>query len=242
MKRRNLLAGIPLVATGFSGCLGGRTTEQNEINYEECTERDVVKVENLPSAAEDEVRAAIEDGGYETDGELVLTKIDGILQLYLEDDVNGNTIYYETTVRTDNGSTRLFVEKTWPKHRGRIRIENYTEIDLTADLRVEHEGDLFLEKSVDIRAGEDIQAGEKIEVEAESDYRWGEHYGEVSVENDGKIYSDDETWNTDDWRGNPHITISPGNDEIRINMHDINEDMYPPGECTWNKDGELNGW
>jgi len=244
MKRRNLLAGIPLVATGLSGCLSGRTNEQKnsedineENNYQVCNEK-TISIGRLPSAAKDEIRAAIEDGEYKTDGELILTKVVNIGQSYLEDDVDGEIIYYEAAVETGDSSTRLFVEKTWPKQQGGpITFENTTEKDLTVDSRIEYEGELFFEESIDIRAGEEI------EVKGENEYRYGEYHAEISVPNEEKILDDEDTWRVDDFYGNPTIKIrideGEGNDTDSIYFDYPTDDAYPSGPCSWNDNGEL---
>jgi hypothetical protein len=236
MKRRNLLAGIPLVATGFSGCLSGRTNDQNDsqrtaeqINYEECSKY-IVDVGNLPSAAEDEVRAAIEDEGYETDDELILTKVIDIDQSYLEEDINGETFYYEATVETDDGSTRLFIEKVVPEHReGPITIWNTTENDLTVNIRIEYEGDLFFEESIEIRAGETF------EVKGESKYRYGVYHAEINVPNEETITENENTWLAYRRQVHPLIEIR---EQEGIQFGDRNEVDAAPS-CLWNEDGEL---
>jgi hypothetical protein len=240
MKRRNLLAGIPLVAAGFSGCLSGRTNDQNDsentgerIDYEECP-LEIVKVRHLPSAARDEVKAAIEEGVYKTVGELNLAKVVDIDQKYLESDVDEETIYYEATVETGYDSTRLFVEKIVPEFRGEgIELENLSEKDLTADIRIEYEGELFLEESIDIRAGDEI------EVEGDNEFLYGEYFAEVSVPNEEKLPKTDHTWEVDENYRHPSIRLILG-DRFREGIHflDHNEHIYS-GYCSWNDDGGL---
>jgi len=243
MKRRNLLAGIPLVATGLSGCLSRRANEQNDstdsdeqIDYEKCTEESV-SVGDLPSAAEDEVRAAIKDNEYETDGELILAKVVNVEDSYLEDDIDGEPIYYKATVETDNDTTRLFIEKIVPKYRkGGILIRNQTEKDLTVDILIEYDGDLFFEESID------IPTGTTFEIEGESEYRWGDYHADISLPNEQKTPKEEFWWSVDNFQTHPGIYIAPfdredNNTEVKI-FSDEQEDGAT-SDCSWNDDGEL---
>ena len=121
MNRRTVLAGCGVLAGGFAGCLGA--------DYEQC--EGIVKFSALPEAAREEVSSALEDGPYETDGDLTLTEVldvdEGrLVREYLY--VSSYLRHYDIEIETDGDVTRLRVEETIPRgcSTGRTRASRST--------------------------------------------------------------------------------------------------------------------
>lgn len=237
MKRRDLLAGVVFTTSGLAGCLRG-PTETDEIGdsetninadsgYERCG-NSIVPVHLLPDPAKDEAITAIEGEKYETDSKLVLPEAVTINESYLarskSDGYRYN--YYSMIVETNEGTSQLRAEKILPRTSA-VKLVNDLEDDLALDIRLEHEGDLLIEKTVNLSAGEDTELNDDVQ------YRYGDYRAEVEVHNIEGLENEEITWWVDESRFQAEIVISSR--EGIVPHQGVVEAMY----CKWNDDGIL---
>lgn len=231
MNRRTILSLLTTGTVTTAGCTsriglkGGNDTDNRGSDtkeYEKCGNY-IIYTYELPGSAKDEAIAAIEDNHYDTEGELLLPEVVDINKSYLSRRKDGERVYYEMTVETDGDVTRLRAEETLPE-TGAVRVENATEKDLTVDIRIEHEGDLLVERTVDIGAQENVKLNENTE------YEYGNYRAEVKVRNETKFETTELTWEVHSLQADIHI----GPDGIRrlLSAHERRP-------CKWNGDGEL---
>jgi len=236
MERRELLLSSGVVAAGLSGCLGSRSGENtdpespanssekgNSIEYEQCT--GTVFLGNLPESAREEVNTAIKNGVYETEGELLLSNILAIDTARLMDSLHSNT-YYEMTVTTDAGVTRLRIEEK-PLETELPSVENGLEDDITIDLRVSHaEEGLLLEDTITLATGESTTLDEGEE------YRYGRYRATFKIQTGEDVREEEVTWTQSLVSKTGVLTIH--SDEVgRVGSDAMLED------CQWNDEGEL---
>lgn len=203
MKRRNLLVGTGLVAT-LAGCLGSDSDVPDELKYEQCGNY-IIPVTVFPRAVKNEVITAIEDGEFETDDELILTKVVDIDQSYLRQSDQEDSYryqYYDMNVETFEGTTLLSAEEVLPETRS-VGLSNRTENDLLVDIRIEHENELLLQESIDVRADT------RIRLEGENEYRYGDYRAEISVPNEEMLTEKEFTWQVDWYNSQPTLQIDP---------------------------------
>ncbi|RKD95717.1 hypothetical protein [Halopiger aswanensis] len=216
MKRRPLLATAGAAACSFTGCLGALSREE-DVEYETCPNT-IVRVGSLPDPAETAVTAALEDGSYETDGELVLTRAIDVDESYLR----WHDRYYAAVVERDNGTTRLRLEETAPP-ADPVRLENGTDEDATLEVRIEYEGEPLLERTVT------VPADESIALEG-PDYRFGSYRAEIELPARSERIVD--TWTVDEGRFQAFVDID--DDDLRVA-----QGYAQVAGCEWNENGDL---
>ncbi|WP_276256984.1 hypothetical protein [Halomontanus rarus] len=237
MNRRSLLAtvGVSLslpLSLSLGGCLDGtlHTDAGTEPTYDEC-DADIVRTDYLPEPARREVTASLEDGYFETDDELVLEAVMETDEAYLR---RGDD-YYEPVVETTGEGTRLELEETLPEATP-IRIDNRTEERQTVTLRVEHEGDRFLEDEFELEAGEGGSVGEDGSVGEGGAFRFGRYH--ATVETEAKAETETETMSRlRNWRLNeqyPSVELAVTDTNIEL-VKAVVEPYY----CNWDESGRL---
>ncbi|MFC6729309.1 hypothetical protein ACFQDG_11715 [Natronoarchaeum mannanilyticum] len=236
MKRRGLLLGAGIVVSSLAGCLGNRsgetndsnnpentTEEDNAITYEQCPDM-FVSLDDLPKPAKEEANTAIENGVYETDGELILNEVLSIEESYLL--ATGR--YYNMTVTTDDGVTRLRSEEVVPKEATLPVIDNGMETDVTVDLRIEHEGSLLLEDTITLRARSETALTDG------NDYPYGQYRATLKIQTGGEVHEEEVTWSE---------TSVEKPDQIVIHSDGVGwagPDPRPDRDwCSWNDEGGL---
>lgn len=224
MNRRKFLLGVVVVASSFSGCLGSRNNDTN-IEYEQC-DLSYVPLVDLPTPVKEEVNTAIKNEVYETDGELVLSEVIDIDESYITEYEENEWVYYDMTITTDTGVTRLRADETHPK-TSLPAVENRMETEVTVDIRIEYEGDLVFKDEISLAEGE------------VKDYRYsqaGSRYGQyraIYKIKTGKGSREEEV----SWRQN-HVQST---DKIMITPEKLEPGTKwrAPLECEWNDEGEL---
>lgn len=237
VNRRSLLAtaGVSLsfsLSLSLSGCLDGtlRADAETEPTYDEC-DADIVRTEHLPEPARREVAASLEDGYFETDDGLVLEAVMETDEAYLRcgDD------YYEPVVETTQEGTRLELEETLPEATP-IRIDNRTEERQTVTLRIEHEGDPFLEDEFELEAGEGGSVGEDGLIGEDVAFRFGRYH--ATVETEAKAKAETETMSRPrNWRLNeryPSVGLAVTDTNI-----ELVKAVVDPYYCNWDESVRL---
>lgn len=137
MKRRSFLAGTSLSVVGVAGCLDNSmnndTEKEGTMEYEECTSM-MIPMDNVPEEVEKEVTTALEEGSYETDGDLYLTDIMDPESSYLKSGVpeyGTGGRYYQPVIEASNGTMRLRMEEAIPKTDRSIPLSNLSERNLS---------------------------------------------------------------------------------------------------------------
>jgi len=234
MKRRTILATAGYLSAGVAGCLGARKTqtdnresdnrESDNRKYEKCG-LTFVSLHSLPAPAKEEANAAIMDGTYETDDDLILSEVINPDSTYLYEE-HGET-YYNVSVTTDSGITRLYIEETRPKKAGLPEVDNKTETTVTVDIRVESQGEQIFNDTVD------LAAGAKTDLDDGTKYGYGQYQATLTVTAGNETREKVITWRTDHIHGFGDIIIAA--DSIR--MTDGPSAMIEG--CEWNDEGEL---
>ena len=247
MKRRSLLAGTAVAAVCVAGCLSddgepgyddgrgdsgeddGDGSGVDAVAYEQCENR-IVRVSRLPEPAEQEALAALEDDGYETDGEPVLAEVIDVDEAYLEHD----EVYYEVDIETDGDTTRVHLTTALPTFREDVVLENVTDDELTVDVRVEHEetDDVLLEETFTLAAGGSVTLTDEIE------FSFGTYHATL----DGDDLAEDGTWEIE-WELDQRFESGYAY-PLQLDEHGVFEDPVDrdssDGPCTWNEEGEVS--
>lgn len=229
MNRRSLLAtagvsfSLPL-SLSLGGCLDGalRAVTGTERTYDEC-DTDIIRTEHLPKPAHREVTASIEDGRFETDGELVLEEVMDTKESYLRHDDD----YYDPVVETTGEGTRLELEKTLPEATP-IGIDNRTDDRQTITLRIEHEGELLLEDEFELEAGEGGSIGEDVSNGEDVGFRFGRYHATVETE----TMSRPRNWRLNEQYPSVELAVTDTNIELVKAVVD-------PYYCNWDESGRL---
>lgn len=241
MKRREILFAASTVTLTLSGCMGdinsgnteteGRSTgtkteqsdietEERDIEYEQCSPP-VIPIEMLPEPAKEEANAAIEDGVYETDGELVLSEV-----MNFDDSYIYASTYYNMSVSNEDGVTRLYSEETLPKIDSPGSLQNQMDIDATVTLRLRHEGKSILEETFDIAAGDTVI------LDDEAEYRYGSYTARLTISTTNDTRRDAVSWEYGYTKKDAQIGISA--DSITISQLRVE-----PPVCEWHDNGTL---
>ena len=221
MNRRTLLTILTTGTVATAGCTSKIGLKKKK-EYDRCS-HSIVYIDSLPDSAKDEAIAAIEDDHYETEEELLLPEVIYINGSYILRRENGERVYYEMSVETDGEVTRLQGEEVLPESNA-VWVRNATESDLTVDIRIEHEGDLLVERTVDIGANEDVK------LNGNTEYKYGNYRAEVEVRNDEQFEATELTWEVHSLQAG--IFIDSDGIRRQLSAHErIN--------CKWNSDGEL---
>jgi hypothetical protein len=199
---------------------GNTETEEREIEYEQCSLY-VIPVEMLPEPAKKEANAAIEDGVYETDGELVLSEVMNFDESYI---LSSN--YYSMSVTNADGVTRLHSEETLPKIDDLGSLQNEMDIDATVTLRLRHEGESIFEETFDIAAGDTVS------LDGEAEFRYGSYTARLTISTENGTREEVVSWEYGYTRKNAYITLSAD----RTGVHQLRTE---PAVCEWNDDGTL---
>lgn len=226
VKRRQLLLGVSVVASGLSGCLGNLTGRGNGIEYERCA-LPYVPIIDLPSPAKEEANGAIENEAYETDGKPVLSEVISIDESYLIESRERGWRYYDMTVTTDDGVTRLHGEEIRPKETSLPTVENKMETDATVDIRVEFEDEVVFEDTLTFAARTETDLDEG------TAYRYGHYEATLTISTGTETREEVVTWTNNHVHGTKGIAISA--DDVRT----IGTGWAGEIECEWNDEGKL---
>lgn len=112
----------------------GETDDETTDDTDEQCDRDVVWYHELPAAVAAEVDAALEDGSYETDGELYYAQAIDVEAVSLEVD----DTYYAAEIEERDGTTTLRLEETTPTKSSseELAFLNDTGDELTVSVTV----------------------------------------------------------------------------------------------------------
>lgn len=126
MNRRTLLATVGVTTAGLAGCLGSVSGEQK---YEEC-DAPFVLYGYLPDDVATEVDSAFENGGYETDDELLYAQA-------VSDDtpLGKDDTLYEHQVEPDGDAPRLSFEE-WTAYSSPVELTVRNDTDDAVELSV----------------------------------------------------------------------------------------------------------
>jgi len=231
MKRRKLLLSVGAVTSSFPGCLGSRNTDtDNNTEYERCALTYVPFID-LPTPAKEEVSTAIENDGFVTDGELVLSEVIDIDESYITDHEENGWIYYDMTAITDDSVIRLHADETHPKKTDLPTVENGMGTEVTIDIRIEYEGDPVFEDRMSLAAGEVLGDIEDRHYN-QDDYRYGQYQGIFKIKTKEGIRVEEVSWTQNHIRYTKRIVITP-NELKPLTMWGARS------ECKWNDEGEL---
>lgn len=224
MKRRTVLAAASCVSAGVAGCLGTIKTQSDNREYEMCSHT-FVSLHSLPAPAKEEANAAITNGTYETDGDLILSEVIDPDSTYLYE--GHAETYYNVSVMTNDGVTRLSVKETRPKKTILPTVDNRMETAVTVDILVESGGENIFNDTIDLAAGAetDLDDGTR--------YGYGQYHAILAVTAGNETREKEVTWRTDHIHGFGDIVIAA--DSIR--MTDGPSAMIEG--CEWNDEGEL---
>lgn len=231
MNRRTILSLLTTGTITTAGCTSGISLKKGENSTgnrktdpkksEKCGNY-IIHTHSLPGSAKDEVIAAIEDDHYETEEELLLPEVVDVNESYLLHREGGERVYYKMSVETDGEATSLRAGETLPEPDA-VWVENTTEKGLTVDIHIEHEGDLLVERTVDIGAHEDVELNENTE------YEYGNYRVEVKVHNETKFEDTELTWEVHSYKRvspsvqtesvgcYPHMSVGPVNGTVMVN-------------------------
>lgn len=224
MKRRTVLAAASCISAGVAGCLGTLKTQSDNREYEMCS-LTFVSLHSLPAPAKEEANTAITDGMYETDGNLILSEVINPDSTYLYE--GHAETYYNVSITTNGGVTRLDVEETRPKKAGLPTVDNRMETTVTVDIHVESGGEQVFNETVDLAAGTETDLDNGIR------YGYGQYRAILAVTAGNETREKEVTWQTDHIHGFGNIVIST--DSIRV--ADGPSAMIEG--CEWNEEGEL---
>ncbi|WP_124191305.1 hypothetical protein [Natrarchaeobius oligotrophus] len=257
MKRRTLLGSVSVSVAPFAGCLSAIGTENGEsddgdddsadepagdddsadepdgestadVDYERCENR-IVSVSNVPEPAADEATTAVDDGEYETDGELLLPEVIAVDDAYLSRDDE----YYRAEIAENADATILRLTEAVPVFAEPVTLENVTDETVSVTLTVtrEESDEVVLEEADDLEPADRIVLNEDVEF----------HYGTYRMEVDGDDLSEDGTWDLT-WELDQRFE-SGYEYPIELDDHGVFEDPVDRdsthGPCSWTDDGEV---
>ena len=246
MNRRTLLAGVSFSTVVVAGCIGGNAVrgvtptedrgdaddDQSDdedthapVEYERCDNR-IVRVHRLPDPAEEEATTAIEEGAYETDGDVLLAEVIHVEDVYLRH----HGVYYEPTITEDGGITRVTVTETRPVFEESVTLENMLDAEVTIEIRVEHEetDELLVEET------RVVEAGDTITFNDEDSFPYGSYH--VTVTRNGR--SDDVSFSLDQ-RFESGVAFPVELDENGLFVDPVDRDSSH-GPCSWDETGEVS--
>ena len=257
MKRRALLAGMSSATVAFAGCLigdadertgsesdaragadrdgdrggGGGDGESDPVEYERCDHR-IVYLRALPDPAEEEARAALEDGTYETDDPVLPTVID-VDDAYLKYGGGDGGDYYAVAVEPGESEPLLRIEGANPPARQTVPLRNGTDDDATVDVRIEYEteSELLVDETVA------LEPEERIEFD-DADYRYGSYRAEFAAAVAGDELTDEFRWRFDYPPVDIGFSVGTDRDTGEPSIH-VSEGYGDPDGCEWNEEGEL---
>lgn len=242
MKRRRFVAGVAASTVIVAGCLGDSNGETDDsqagtsdesgdkpVEYDQCPHR-IVRVSDLPSPAEAEALAAIENNQSEFDDGPHLPDVIDINEAYLLHEDS----YYAVEIPDMENGRPIYLTEMLPVFADRVILENMLDTDITARLRIEHEGmnDVLLEETVEIDVDEHVTLNDDI----------GFPYGEYHAEFNGDDLSEQATWEISwelDW------AYETG-DDYPIQLDDQGVFIDPVarntsyGPCSWDEDGSVS--
>lgn len=245
MERRMVLAGIATSAVLVEGCLGdddeftessgcvtGGIANGNDagaVEYERCPHR-IVRVSDLPSPAEAEALAAIEDHENETDGGPYLPNVIAIDEAYL---LHEDSYYAVELAEAENGA-RICLTETLPTFRESVTLENWMDTDVTVSVRIEHEetNEVLLEETVELDVDGHVTLNDEV------DFPYGSYHAEF----DGDGLAEEDTWETS-WKLN--WAYETGDDyPVQLDGHGVFLDPVARnssfGPCSWDDDDDVS--
>ena len=237
MNRRAFLASTGAVSSAF---VAGCSDEVGRTEYEECPQT-VILGENLPDEADKEVTTALEDGSYETDGDLHLAELMDPNSSYVRidpEDPDGppwTRIYYRPVIESGNGTTRLTLEEAIPTVPGSISATNALDGDVTVSITVEWEpySDSFDEE---VLVDDDFEiAAERSATLISGEFRYGKYSAAVDFHS-GKDVGE-AGWGLRTGNRLPTLRlITSRTGEKRAEARQAVSDMR---YCEWNGAGEV---
>lgn len=256
MKRRALLTGH--TTTAFAGCLSrddyessgsqndGQDTQSDSQNsqndsqeYEQCNDY-TISLKGLPEPARDEAIAALENGEYETEGELVLRNVMDIDESYVrshnhDNDDGVSVYYYSPEVEEEGEITRLKLKETKPSVKENIPLRNKGNDNVMVDVLIKYttEKEILIDETFELSPGEEIELGGD-----GSDWRYGDYHVEITATtDDAELYRESKI--SFDWGDvSYYIEVFMGfeNHEPSGGIGHLNYETYP---CSWDSDGNL---
>ena len=213
MKRRALLTSVGLASCVLAGCTGSRDGESepgdatdesdseaseednssSEVRYQECEER-FIFLSALPDPAKEEATTAYEDGRYETESELVLSKVIDIDNSYLrfsalsDDDRN----WYAPIVEQEADVSVLRFERERPPSSITPRLDNNTDENVVVEIQVEDREDdeVIIDDVIELSADDSTRLNGSV------DYRLGGYEANIRVKKGAEtLVSEEISWN-----------------------------------------------
>lgn len=215
------------------------TSESEEVEYEQCG-KPYLNASELPQAAEEEVKAVLEEGAHETKDDLILPQVIDIEKSYVT--TSEPIVYYTAEVEEEGDTNRLLLHEEFPETNP-LKVGNETEEDVTYDIHLEYVAEINDE--ADFETEGEVLFEERVEVEAESegvelnddvDYRFGTYRAAVEVI---ELEMEDEfIWEMyEEYANQGFVTINGVGNLTHMGQSESEYGMG--GLCGWNEDGEL---
>lgn len=258
MERRTFLTGISASAGLLAGCLastdddtrsleegtndedddsdesdgcatGDPAAEDGTADYERCPHR-IVRISDLPAAAETQALAAIEDGRDEFDGEPLLPDVISVDDAFL---LHENSYYRVELTETEN-HTQICLTEELPIFAESVVLENWMDTAVTVDVHIEHEetNKELVTKTVDLDGDDHITLNDDVDFP----------YGTYEAEFDGDDLSEEGAWDIS-WELN--WAYETDNDyPVQLDDHGVFVDPVARnsmfGPCSWDDDGDVS--
>ena len=213
MKRRELLTSVGLASCVLAGCTGSRDGESepgdatdesdseggeennssSEVTYQECEERFIL-LSALPDPAKEEATTAYEDGKYETESELVLSKVIDIDDSYLRFSAlsDDDRDWYAPVVEEEADVSALRIERERPPSGITPRLDNNTGENVVVEIQVEDREDdeVIIDDVLELAADDSTRLNESV------DYRLGGYEANISAKKGAEtLVSEGISWN-----------------------------------------------
>ncbi|WP_226482436.1 hypothetical protein [Natrinema amylolyticum] len=219
----------------------GTGNSDAEVTYEQCGHTYISVPADLPTAAEEEVLTAIEEGSYETSNRLILPQAFDLEDLYLIQRDSRDKTYYTAETEEGGAINRLRVTETFPE-TGPVMLRNDTERDLTFDVRIEyaatvdHEVDIETDGEVFFEETVSVEAGQSTELIGDATYRYGNYLAAINIaELQLKETVSWVMWEEWDSQGVIRLTTEEELDHVSRAHSEIG--LAP--DCEWNENGDL---
>ena len=213
MKRRELLTSVGLASCVLAGCTGRRdggsepvdatdesdseggeeNNSSSEVTYQECEERFIL-LSALPDSAKEEATTAYENGKYETESELVLSKVIDIDDSYLRFSAlnDDDRDWYAPVVEQEADVSVLRLERERPPSSITPRLDNNTGENVVVEIQVEDREDdeVIIDDVIELSADDSTRLNGSV------DYRLGGYEANISAKKGAEtLVSEEISWN-----------------------------------------------
>ncbi|ELY47562.1 hypothetical protein C495_04862 [Natronorubrum sulfidifaciens JCM 14089] len=196
----------------------------------------IIPMDNVPEEVEKEVTTALEDGSYETDGDLYLTDIMDPESSYLkysapEYGTYGGR-YYQPVIKASNGTTRLRIEEAIPTAGRSIPLGNLSGTDIFVSVHITFEpySETF---DSEVLIDDDFEVSAEQDATLVEEPKYGFYSAEIEYHSEKKIV--EEEWEV-------HESVSPTLyivDEFGEKEPFVETSPASIRYCEWDESGEL---